>query len=918
MQGVERARHVLGHAAARLIGLDVAFYRAFHADLSGLDDAWSLTRHYMRVGRREGRFANIAAFIDAEQARHGPLPLDFAVASYAALNPDVARACPAPWDQISHYLRHGRIEGRRYAAFDPQLYRDLYHPQADLSPQALAAEHARTKSASGRFANWSELTRAHGLEPGRWIDAFDPYAYRLLSVDWRGPADSRASAINHFLRQGVERLTPIALDLIFEPNHDREVHDRPVSATDVDLYRAWLIEGLPEGRPGSAKSHLLALGLDLTAFPNAFDVEAWRARAEIDRASRWAVLEDLVARGLGGHAPPFHRDSADLDTFAATLAEAFLLRDDPASALTAVDALPRLTERGNLARARALLALKRWAEASDVYRRLDNTHWTSQVAADAALAAAREGDFAQALSALRRGAARFSSAPAWRAAARTVLDLAWASDHNGQARGVAVAIAQCLSPAIPLRLQADRPPVEAREFGDDTPFAAVADRLFGATGLTMSRDTSSRSVRLEVAATALGIPVTDGPDAPLSPTLAKPKPRLLLVNTFFPPDSIGGATAVVRENLKDWRSSGALDAFDVAVVCSDPGGAPGQIRADTALGVAAFRIGVAQDALVDWRHDDPAVGAAFARVLAAVRPDVVHFHSIQRLTASVVEACAMAGVPYVVTLHDGWWLSDWQFFVDGGGEAAIVGQALPEGVSPEASSARLLALSGHLRGAAHLLAVSDWCAQAYRQAGFTQVRTLSNGLPATPPVARSFRREGPLRIGYVGGHARIKGYDLLEAALRRAESADLEVIVVDHRRGSDERQELWGQTPVRIRGPIAAEDINAFYAGIDVLLAPSIAPETYGLAAREALAAGLWVVVSDRGAPASIVRPGCNGFVVDVSDADDLVAALQHLNNAPEAYRRPPRLRVSLERSADQARELVELYQQWFASFIMG
>ncbi len=73
--------------------------------------------------------------------------------------------------------------------------------------------------------------------------------------------------------------------------------------------------------------------------------------------------------------------------------------------------------------------------------------------------------------------------------------------------------------------------------------------------------------------------------------------------------------------------------------------------------------------------------------------------------------------------------------------------------------------------------------------------------------------------------------------------------VVDHAHDGDYlREEVWGTTPVRIIGRVAQERICDLYADLDVLLAPSLWPESFGLVTREARTAGLWVVASDRGA----------------------------------------------------------------------
>ncbi len=50
---------------------------------------------------------------------------------------------------------------------------------------------------------------------------------------------------------------------------------------------------------------------------------------------------------------------------------------------------------------------------------------------------------------------------------------------------------------------------------------------------------------------------------------------------------------------------------------------------------------------MDWRPFNPAVGDLFGRFLDRFEPDLVHFHAVQRLTASSVEETRARGIPYL-------------------------------------------------------------------------------------------------------------------------------------------------------------------------------------------------------------------------------------------------------------------------------
>lgn len=143
------------------------------------------------------------------------------------------------------------------------------------------------------------------------------------------------------------------------------------------------------------------------------------------------------------------------------------------------------------------------------------------------------------------------------------------------------------------------------------------------------------------------------------------KKRLLVVNAFYPPQSIGGATRVVADMVRSWLSSEAAEGWEFAISTTDYDSPTAyQQTVDSIDGVMVFRIAAPLIDNLDWIPYDPIMKQSFARLIDVYKPDIVHFHSIQRLTASIVEACIEAGIPYVVSVHDGWWLSDYQFLFD--------------------------------------------------------------------------------------------------------------------------------------------------------------------------------------------------------------------------------------------------------------
>jgi glycosyltransferase involved in cell wall biosynthesis len=85
--------------------------------------------------------------------------------------------------------------------------------------------------------------------------------------------------------------------------------------------------------------------------------------------------------------------------------------------------------------------------------------------------------------------------------------------------------------------------------------------------------------------------------------------------------------------------------------------------------------------------------------------------------------------------------------------------------------------------------------------------------------------------------------------------------------------------------------MQTFYTSQDVLIAPSIWPESFGLVTREALAAGLWVIASQAGALAEPIEHAVNGLVVQPGSVEELRAALTKTSHSRWQISQPSRIK---------------------------
>jgi glycosyltransferase involved in cell wall biosynthesis len=315
---------------------------------------------------------------------------------------------------------------------------------------------------------------------------------------------------------------------------------------------------------------------------------------------------------------------------------------------------------------------------------------------------------------------------------------------------------------------------------------------------------------------------------------------------------------------------------------------------------------------------DSKMAEIFAEYLDRVKPALVHFHCIQRLTASVVSAALARGIPYLITVHDGWWVSDVQFIVNEADQPVLYDYADPATTSRlwgASAYARMMQLKAPLFGARTVLAVSDKFADLYRSCGVPNVVTVANGISEIDQRPHTVAGDGRVRLGFLGGIGHAKGSEIIKYALLGRKFEHLRLIVIDGGlQPGTSRQEMWNTTPIEFRPKVPEDRVAELYADIDVLLAPSVCVESFGLVTREALHCGCWVVASDRGSIGDCVTDGENGYVIDVSDASELIRVLALIDGAPQRYRETPPSRPVLRRSSEQAAELAELYKSIIGS----
>ena len=419
---------------------------------------------------------------------------------------------------------------------------------------------------------------------------------------------------------------------------------------------------------------------------------------------------------------------------------------------------------------------------------------------------------------------------------------------------------------------------------------------------------------------------------PRTRVLERTRLAVLFVVHGFPPETWAGTEVYTLNLARELARRG----HRVSVLArSARGERDFELREDEFEGLRVLRLAHAlRHASVRTTYEQPEVARVFREVLAAERPDVVHFQHLIHLSADLVHiAKDEFALPTVVHLHDYWALCARVQLIQpdgtrcahnrGAGCHACVHE---RGLSQVARLERLgrerpelvaaLAVGRHPRrasagprwdGLADLLARQAFVTGAYRAAdlcispsrflrelfvetaGFDAHTTIysDNGMRAVgAPLARRPDPEGRLRLGFVGTLVWYKGDRVLLEAMRELAGLPIVLHVFGDFRPAEvpehaELARLAGPNVV-FRGRFDNAELARVYAEIDVLVVPSVWYENSPVTIHEAHLLGTPVVASRLGGMAEYVRDGRDGLTFEAGDARDLARVLRRFVDEPD------------------------------------
>jgi phosphatidyl-myo-inositol alpha-mannosyltransferase len=365
----------------------------------------------------------------------------------------------------------------------------------------------------------------------------------------------------------------------------------------------------------------------------------------------------------------------------------------------------------------------------------------------------------------------------------------------------------------------------------------------------------------------------------------------------------GGVTRHIEALARHYLDAGhdvrvltPVDPVDLTATVMHRGAAPQKLTLPDFVVPLGRTVGIKANGAVSNLSLSPPGMASLHRELRDGEYDVVHIHEpVAFLTGWV--AANFASQPLVGTFH------------------SFSENRLTNGVGNLMGARQTL---NHLRVR---IAVSEAAAWTGRRFFGGRYRVIPNGVHVDTAelacaLAPSRPRSDRLRIVFVGQAVERKGLPLLLRAfegLREQVPCELTVIGPTYEELAPLMVDDHG---VRVLGKVDDVRKHAELHDADVLCAPSLGGESFGMVLTEAFAAGTPVIASDIAGYRDVVRDGIDGVLIPRGDAQALAVALRDLWDEPER-----RIAMARAAAADVVRfawprvagEILEAYEDAIA-----
>lgn len=372
--------------------------------------------------------------------------------------------------------------------------------------------------------------------------------------------------------------------------------------------------------------------------------------------------------------------------------------------------------------------------------------------------------------------------------------------------------------------------------------------------------------------------------------------KIILFNSFYYPHIGGGAEVVFKEQAEGLQKRG----YDVVVVTTH---GEASVKTEVVDGIRVIRVPysnlywayrVKNKPTLDkirWHLKDTynfTIKKYVEKILDNEKPNLAICHNLSGLSISVWDALRERKIKIVQEIHD-------QYMT------CINSNAFSKGHYCEkpcglCKSFRLL----HKHKSSHIdsvIGVSQFVLDRFVNLGYyknAKQYVLHNARNFPLVNIRHWENKAPLKIGFIGNVSRVKGVDILVKAFTQTKlKATLTIAGMASDQPFLKELESYKKEDDRIN-IVGFMNSQEFYQQVDVVVIPSVWPDTFPTVAFEACANNVPVICSRIGGLPEIIKQDVNGKLFTPGSVEELTGIFNSLTPAV------------LNSWKDKARECVE------------
>jgi glycosyltransferase involved in cell wall biosynthesis len=422
--------------------------------------------------------------------------------------------------------------------------------------------------------------------------------------------------------------------------------------------------------------------------------------------------------------------------------------------------------------------------------------------------------------------------------------------------------------------------------------------------------------------------------------------KILHVTAQFPPKALGGAWIYAKDLCKELIKKG----HDVEVLCADPYSTLPYLSLTEREheGIKVYEVSENRRGDPNFlkSYFNPKIGKIFEDFLLRIKPHIIHFHTPGCVTCAPMIVAKESGVPYIVTLHDFWFICHREYLLLQNGKicepkhfqegTGCVGCSFTKILNislniwinkvpfkffsrmplrryqKEIEDAPLLSfcskdkraiigailkrqnfMKDALSEAKKVICPSMWLKRIYEDFGFCtkdwMVLDYGYSIKKSKRV-KKIERGKPLCFAYIGAIAPHKGVNVLVDAANILEKKgilddNLQIKIF----GKALRKEYFERLQKRCKnslicfeGAFERRELEKIFSAIDVLVLPSLWYENRPLVIQEAFASNVLVIASDIGGMKEAMEGGGKGLLFKAGDAKDLANKILYCVKNPE------------------------------------